>query len=93
MDGGATSVTAASLRWQAASDRLLVQRAAALGSGRDEDLGRLLGGLREYGWVEGQNLLIEGSWVEGHTERHGPYAEELVLSQPWRASLRDLPQG
>src|SRR5207247_11468502 len=27
-----------------------------------------LEGLREYGWVEGQNLLIEGRWVEGHTE-------------------------
>jgi putative tryptophan/tyrosine transport system substrate-binding protein len=37
-----------------------------------------LEGLREYGWVEGQNLLIEGRWVEGHTERYGPYAEELV---------------
>jgi putative ABC transport system substrate-binding protein len=37
-----------------------------------------LEGLREYGWVEGQNLLIEGRWVEGHTERYGPYAAELV---------------
>jgi len=24
-----------------------------------------LEGLRQYGWVEGQNLLIEGRWVEG----------------------------
>jgi ABC-type uncharacterized transport system substrate-binding protein len=37
-----------------------------------------LEGLSEYGWVEGQNLLIEGRWVEGHTERYGPYAAELV---------------
>ena len=37
-----------------------------------------LEGLREYGWVEGQNLLIESRWVEGHTERYGPYAAELV---------------
>jgi putative ABC transport system substrate-binding protein len=37
-----------------------------------------LEGLREYGWVEGQNLLIEGRWVEGHTERYGHYAAELV---------------
>jgi putative tryptophan/tyrosine transport system substrate-binding protein len=35
-------------------------------------------GLREYGWVEGQNLLIEGRWVEGHMERFDPYAAELV---------------
>jgi putative tryptophan/tyrosine transport system substrate-binding protein len=37
-----------------------------------------LEGLREYGWVEGQNLLIEGRWAEGHPERYGPYAAELV---------------
>ena len=37
-----------------------------------------LEGLRQYGWVEGQNLLIEDRWVEGHTERYGRYAEELV---------------
>jgi putative tryptophan/tyrosine transport system substrate-binding protein len=37
-----------------------------------------LEGLREYGWVEGQNLLIEGRWVEGHPERYGGYAAELV---------------
>jgi len=37
-----------------------------------------LEGLRQYGWVEGQNLLIEGRWVEGHTERYGHYAAELV---------------
>ena len=35
-------------------------------------------GLREYGWVDGQNLLIEGRWVEGHAGRYGPYAAELV---------------
>jgi putative tryptophan/tyrosine transport system substrate-binding protein len=37
-----------------------------------------LEGLREHGWVEGQNLLIEDRWVEGHTERYGPDAAELV---------------
>jgi putative ABC transport system substrate-binding protein len=37
-----------------------------------------LEGLRQYGWVEGQNLLIEGRWVEGDTERYGRYAAELV---------------
>src|SRR6266700_7671564 len=45
MDGGATGVTAASHRWQAAPDRLLVQHAAALGPGCQEDLGSLFGGL------------------------------------------------
>src|SRR5262249_43197344 len=37
-----------------------------------------LEGLREYGWVEGQNLLIEGRWAEGHPERFGLHAAELV---------------
>jgi putative ABC transport system substrate-binding protein len=37
-----------------------------------------LEGLREYGWVEGQNLLIEVRWVEGHRERYGRYAGELI---------------
>src|SRR5262245_45521215 len=37
-----------------------------------------LEGLRQYGWVDGQNLLIEGRWVEEYTERYGPYAAELV---------------
>jgi len=37
-----------------------------------------LEGLHEYGWLAGQNLLIEDRWVEGHTERYGRYAEELV---------------
>jgi putative ABC transport system substrate-binding protein len=38
----------------------------------------LLEGLREYGWVEGQNLIIEGRWAEGRPERFGPFAAELV---------------
>src|SRR6266852_2104087 len=33
-----------------------------------------LEGLREYGWVEGQNLLIESRWAEGQLERFGRYA-------------------
>src|SRR5262245_20453662 len=36
-----------------------------------------LEGLREYGWVEGQNLQIEGRWVDWQPERYGPYAAEL----------------
>ncbi len=44
-------------------------------------------GLREYGWVEGQNLLIEGRWVEGHPERYGPYAAEPSPAATSRCSL------
>lgn len=38
----------------------------------------LLEGLREHGWVEGRNLLIEGRWAEGQPDRFGPFAAEVV---------------
>ncbi len=34
--------------------------------------------LRDLGWVEGQNLLIEWRWAEGKVERLPRFAEELV---------------
>ena len=37
-----------------------------------------LEGLREHGWADGRNVLIEGRWAEGQPERFGPYAAELV---------------
>jgi len=35
-------------------------------------------GLRELGWVEGQNIAIEYRWAEGRTERLADLASELV---------------
>jgi putative ABC transport system substrate-binding protein len=35
-------------------------------------------GLRELGWIEGQNIAIEARWAEGRPERMREYAEELV---------------
>ena len=35
-------------------------------------------GLRERGWVEGQNLSIEARWAAGRTERFSEFAAELV---------------
>ena len=35
-------------------------------------------GLREKGWVEGQNLLLEPRWAEGKLERFADLAAELV---------------
>jgi ABC-type uncharacterized transport system substrate-binding protein len=37
-----------------------------------------LAGLRERGWVEGQNLLVEARSAEGQPERYGPIAAEFV---------------
>jgi putative ABC transport system substrate-binding protein len=50
-------------------------------------------GLRERGWVEGQNLLIEERSAEGHPERLAKFAAELVrlkvdvivAPNPWSA--------
>jgi putative ABC transport system substrate-binding protein len=39
-------------------------------------------GLRELGYVEGQNLVIRYQWAEGQQERHAVLAQELVRLQP-----------
>ena len=35
-------------------------------------------GLRELGWIEGQNITVEHRWAEGRPERMREFAEELV---------------
>lgn len=35
-------------------------------------------GLRERGWIEGQNIVIEERWAEGKAERYPELAAELV---------------
>ena len=35
-------------------------------------------GLRELGWVDGQNVMTEYRWLAGKTERIAPVADELV---------------
>ena len=35
-------------------------------------------GLNERGWVEGRNILIEGRYAAGRTERFAEFAAELV---------------
>jgi putative ABC transport system substrate-binding protein len=36
------------------------------------------GGLRDLGWIEGQNLIVDHRWTEGRFERLAPLAEDLV---------------
>src|SRR5688500_2920175 len=38
-------------------------------------------GLRELGWVEGQNLAVEYRWTEGNNERYRAVVAELVQLQ------------
>ena len=40
------------------------------------------GGLRDLGYVEGQNLVIEARWAEGKYERLPELAAELVRMKP-----------
>jgi putative ABC transport system substrate-binding protein len=44
----------------------------------ERGLGAFLRKLRELGWVEGQNLVIEYRWAEGNVERLPDLAAELV---------------
>jgi putative ABC transport system substrate-binding protein len=39
-------------------------------------------GLRQLGYVEGQNLVIRYQWAEGQQERHAVLAQELVRLKP-----------
>jgi putative tryptophan/tyrosine transport system substrate-binding protein len=41
-------------------------------------LAALRAGLRDLGWLEGTNLLIEYRWAEGNYERLRGLADELV---------------
>ena len=35
-------------------------------------------GLREHGWIEGENLVVEARWADGRPERYPRLADELV---------------
>lgn len=54
---------------------VLVSSSASLNSARDEALRQ---GLRELGYIEGQNLVMEFRYGEGKIERLGPLARDLV---------------
>ena len=47
-----------------------------------EPLATLLTNLREFGYVEGRNLKVEGRYAEGLPELLSPLAEQLVRANP-----------
>jgi putative ABC transport system substrate-binding protein len=60
-----------------------VYRIGMLGTGRNPQMEDLLWqGLRELGWIEGQNFVVERRYSEGRNDRHPAHAAELVRLQP-----------
>jgi putative ABC transport system substrate-binding protein len=49
-----------------------------------------LHGLRELGYVEGQNLAVEWRWGRGSTERFSDFAAEVVRLKWTSLSLRTM---
>jgi putative ABC transport system substrate-binding protein len=43
--------------------------------------GALQQGLRELGWIEGQNLVIDFRWADGNPDRLAPLIDELVRAR------------
>jgi ABC-type uncharacterized transport system substrate-binding protein len=51
------------------------------GAAKDTRVEGFLDGLRQLGYVEGQNLLVTYRWAEGHQDRLPELAAELVASK------------
>jgi putative ABC transport system substrate-binding protein len=70
----------------AAGAQAKVYRVAFLGStspsGYASQMRAFRGGLRDLGYVEGQNLVIESRWAQGKYERLAELAAELVRMKP-----------
>src|SRR5262249_11555309 len=59
-----------------------VARVAMLSPGHPQNVEAFRAGLRELGWVEGQNLIVEARFAEWHYERLPALAVELVRWRP-----------
>jgi putative tryptophan/tyrosine transport system substrate-binding protein len=59
------------------------RRAGFLGGFQNLQIGNVWrDGLRDHGWIEGKNLIIDYRYFEGHAERIPALAAELVALKP-----------
>src|SRR6185503_15000396 len=55
-----------------------VRRIGFFGNAPSSQVEAFRQGLRDLGWVEGQNMILEYRWMQGRPERLPELAEELV---------------
>jgi putative tryptophan/tyrosine transport system substrate-binding protein len=55
-----------------------IWRMGFLAQGYEKFYDALFDGLRDFGYVEGQNLVVERRYAEGHAERFPEFAAEMV---------------
>jgi putative ABC transport system substrate-binding protein len=77
LGGAAASLPLAALAQQAKMARIGFLGLVSASSQRNP-VAALRAGLRDLGWIEGRNILIEFRWAEGNYERLPALAEELV---------------
>ena len=79
-----TAILLAHIHWAEAQQTAKVPRIGVLDSGsaadpeNTETRNAFLGGLRDLGYVEGKNIIIDFRYDEGRSERLGEVAEEFV---------------
>ena len=82
LDVAALAILAASITAEAQPARVYKIGYLGLAAGPVPSTQAFRQGLREHGWVEGQNIVIEYRWTGGKTEGLLGLVEELVRSRP-----------
>jgi len=81
-DVAAFAILAASITAEAQPARVYKLGYLGLAAGPASSTQAFRQGLREHGWVEGQNIVIEYRWTGGKTEGLPELVEDLVRSRP-----------